>query len=236
MPKRAIILSGGLGTRLKPFTDAVPKPLLPIGEKAVLEIQIERLAKFGFNEIILATNYKSQYIENFFGNGSRYGINLSISKENEPLGTAGPLKLLEDRLDEPFLVMNGDILCLADLNIMYEFALRNSSELTVGIKKILLPFAFGNILFEGDRVIKVEEKPDIITYALAGIYVMKPPILKNIPSGCHYGMDKLIHSALERNELVAKYEINDYWLDIGNVDDYEKAQKEFEYHSNEVAE
>src|ERR1035437_7964673 len=108
MSNKAVILSGGLGTRLRPFTEVIPKPLLPIGEKAVLEIQIERLKKFGFDDIYLATNYKSEYIENFFGNGSRYGVKLTISKEAKPLGTAGPVKLLEDRLnDGPFVVMNG---------------------------------------------------------------------------------------------------------------------------------
>ena len=107
---KAVILAGGLGTRLKPFTEVIPKPLLPIGEKAVLEIQIEHLRKHGVTDVFLATNYKSNYIENFFGDGSRYGVNLTISREEKRLGTAGPLKLLEKELDEPFIVMNGDIL------------------------------------------------------------------------------------------------------------------------------
>ena len=119
---KVVILAGGLGTRLKPFTEVIPKPLLPIGEKSVLEIQIERLKKFGFDEIFLATNYKSQYIEGFFGDGSRYGVKLSISKEDKPLGTAGPLLLLKEQLTEPFIVMNGDILSLIDFSKLYEFA------------------------------------------------------------------------------------------------------------------
>lgn len=226
MAKKAVILSGGLGTRLKPFTDTIPKPLLPIGEKAVLEIQIERLVNYGFSEVILATNYKSRYIENFFGDGSRYGVKLTISKEHEPLGTAGPLKLLENILTEPFLVMNGDVLCLADFEHMYQFALSKPANLTVGIKKIVMPYAFGNIFFDGDRVTGIEEKPDIITYALAGIYVMRPEILKKIPADIYYGIDKLIQGMLAANEQVTKYEIMDYWLDIGSADDYEKAQAE----------
>lgn len=226
MSRKAVILSGGLGTRLKPFTDTIPKPLLPIGEKAVLEIQIERLVSCGFSDIILATNYKSQYIENFFGDGSRYGVKLTVSKEDEPLGTAGPIKLLESTLDEPFLVMNGDVLCLMDFGHMYQFALNKPSNLTVGIKKIVMPYAFGNIFFDGDRVTGIEEKPDIVTYALAGIYVMRPEILKKIPADTYYGIDKLIRGMLTANELVTKYEITDYWLDIGSVGDYEKAQAE----------
>lgn len=232
MSKQAIILSGGLGTRLRPFTSAIPKPLLPIGEKAILEIQIERLAKYGFEEIILATNYKTEYIESFFGDGSRYGVNLTVSKEEEPLGTAGPIKLIEKKLKKPFLVMNGDILCLMDYSKLYEFACNQDSIFTVGIKKIVLPFAFGNILFEGEEVTKIEEKPDIIRYALAGIYVMKPEILELIPDKQYYGIDKLMHEMLARNMSVTKYEIEDYWLDIGNIEDYEKAQEEYNNFEN----
>ena len=225
--RTAVILSGGLGTRLKPFTNAIPKPLLPIGEKAVLEIQIERLAKAGFERIFLATNYKAEYIENFFGDGSRYGVNLIVSKEDQPLGTAGPLKLLEDRIHEPFLVMNGDILTLLDFDAMYRTACGNDSIFTAGIKKIIMPYAFGNILFDGDIITKIEEKPDIITYALAGIYIMKPDIFSRIPENTYYGIDQLMRKMLAAGEKIIKYEIREYWLDIGRIDDYEKAQEEF---------
>jgi NDP-sugar pyrophosphorylase family protein len=214
MSKTAVILSGGLGTRLKPFTEVIPKPLLPIGEKAVLEIQIERLKKFGFDHIILATNYKSNYIENFFGDGSRYNVKLEISKEDHPLGTAGPLKLLE----------NGDILSLIDYSVFYQFACQKDSLLTVTIKKIIIPYAFGNILFDGDLVTNVQEKPDFTTYALAGIYVMKPEILGLIPENQYYGIDKLIKQMLLSKLPITKYELQEYWLDIGQIQDYEKAQ------------
>lgn len=224
MSKSAVILSGGLGTRLKPFTEVIPKPLLPIGDKAVLEIQIERFKKHGFDTVFLATNYKSHYIENFFGDGSRYGVRLEISKENQPLGTAGPVKLLRHRLSDPFIVMNGDILSLIDFNDLYEFACTMESLLTVSIKKIITPYAFGNILFEGDFVTRVEEKPDIITYALAGIYVMKPGIMDLIPDDEYFGMDMLIRKMLEHDLSIAKYELKEYWLDIGQIQDYEKAQ------------
>ena len=225
--KTAVILSGGLGTRLKPFTNAIPKPLLPIGEKAVLEIQIERLAKAGFKRIYLATNYKADYIEKFFGDGSRYDVELHVSKEEKPLGTAGPIKLIENELTEPFLVMNGDILTLLNFDDMYQFACNNDSMFVAGVKKIIMPYAFGNIFFEGDEVVGVEEKPDIITYALAGIYIMKPEIMSLIPQNEYYGIDKLIHKMLNEKKKVLKYEIKDYWLDIGQIDDYEKAQEEF---------
>lgn len=119
---KAVILAGGLGTRLRPFTEIIPKPLLPIGEKSVLEIQIDRLKESGFYEIFLATNYKSEYIENFLGDGSRYGVKLTISKETKPLGTVGPITLLREHLAEPFLVINGDVLTNFNFHKIYEFA------------------------------------------------------------------------------------------------------------------
>ena len=228
---KAVILSGGLGTRLKPFTEVIPKPLLPIGEKAVLEIQIEHLKNNGFDHIFLATNYKSEYIENFFGNGSKYGVKLSISKEEKPLGTAGPVKLLQNQLnDEPFLVMNGDILTLLPYRKLYEFACSKETLLTIATKDIYTPFQFGNIHTEGDFVIGIEEKPNIKTTILAGIYIFKPEILNLIPDNTMYGMDKLIIDMLERRLPISHYPIQEYWLDIGQVGDYEKAQEIYKEH------
>jgi NDP-sugar pyrophosphorylase family protein len=227
---KAVILSGGLGSRLKPFTEVIPKPLLPIGEKAVLEIQIEHLKKFGFNEIYLATNYKSAYIESFFGDGSKYGVNLFISKESKPLGTAGPVKLLQQKLNEPFLVMNGDILTLLDFSKLFEFALSKSSFLTIGTKEIVTPFQFGNIYYDGDVVTGIEEKPDLKTTILAGIYIFKPELLSLIPENMIYGMDKLIKDMLASGQQITRYPIREYWLDIGNIENYETAQQIYDEH------
>ena len=230
---KAVILAGGLGTRLKPFTEVIPKPLLPIGEKSVLEIQIERLRKYGFDEVFLATNYKSDYISNFFGDGSKYGIKLKISKEEKPLGTAGPLLLLKDKLTEPFIVMNGDILSLIDFKQLFEFGLTQKSLLTISIKKEITPYAYGNIFFEGNRVTGIQEKPDIIMYILAGIYFMKPEIFKYFPNNEYFGMDNLILKMLNEKQEVTKYDLKEYWLDIGRLNDYEKAQEIYNEHFNE---
>lgn len=227
MKKSAVILSGGLGSRLRPFTNIMPKPLLPIGEKAVLEVQIEQLVKCGFTDIYLATNYKSDYIEKFFGDGSDWGGSLHISKEDKPLGTVGPIKLLEDRLETPFLVMNGDILTDLNFDDLYKFGINQKSQLTVSIKKMIMPFRFGNIYFDGDIVTNVEEKPNITTYALAGIYIMKPELLHKIPANQKYDMDRLMKEMLDNGDLISKYEIENYWLDIGCEEDYKKAQEIF---------
>jgi NDP-sugar pyrophosphorylase family protein len=230
---KAVILSGGLGSRLKPFTEVIPKPLLPIGEKAVLEIQIEHLKAHGFSEIYLATNYKSGYIESFFGDGSKYGVKLVVSKESKPLGTAGPVKLLQNELNEPFLVMNGDILTQLDYSRMYDFAITKPSLLTIGTKEIITPFQFGNIYFEGDSVTGIEEKPDIRTTILAGIYIFKPELLNLIPEDTRYGMDDLIKDMLAGGKLITHYPILEYWLDIGNIENYEAAQQVYDEHFRE---
>jgi NDP-sugar pyrophosphorylase family protein len=224
---KAVILAGGLGTRLKPFTEIIPKPLLPIGEKSVLEIQIEHLKECGFDEIYLATNYKSEYIANFFGDGSRYGVKLTISKEEKPLGTVGPLSLLRSEFTEPFLVMNGDILTLLNYNNLYSFALSTDSLLTVCVKELVTPFQFGNIFFEGDYVTRIEEKPNIKTNILAGIYIFKPEIFSIIPDNEYFGMDTLITTMLEAKMPITKFMIEEYWLDIGQEKDYFKAQDDY---------
>ncbi len=231
---KAVILAGGLGTRLRPFTETIPKPLLPVGEKAVLEIQIERLAKHGVTDVFLATNYRSQYIENFFGDGSRYGVHLCVSKEQKPLGTAGPLTLLKSWLTEPFIVMNGDILSLIDFGDIVAHAQRTGAILTVAVKKEITPFAFGNIFFDGDFVTNIEEKPNIELYILAGIYVMTPAIFDYLPDDQYYGMDMLMKDLLARHIPVAKYDLKEYWLDIGRLSDYEQAQEVYKtYFSDE---
>ena len=220
---KVVILAGGLGTRLRPFTQVVPKPLLPIGERSVLEIQIGRLKRFGFDEIYFATNYKANYISRFFGEGTDLGVRIRYSKEEVPLGTAGPLSLLREDLTEPFMVMNGDILTLLDFAAMYDFSLAKGAALTVGIKRHITPFAFGNIYFEKDRVVGIEEKQDIGRHILAGIYVMQPTIFDFIPSNTAYGMDALIKDMLRRDAPIVKYDFDEYWLDIGQISDYESS-------------
>ena len=224
---KAVILAGGLGARLRPFTEVIPKPLLPIGGKSILQIQIERLKDNGFKEIYICTNYKSDYIEDFIGDGSRYGVTITVSKENKRLGTAGPLTLLKKYLKDPFVVMNGDILTSVNFANLYKFAIDKDSDICLAIKKEITPYEFGNILFDGDNVLEMQEKPDIVKYILAGIYVINPRILDTIPNNKYYGMDLLINQLIANKMKVLKYEISEYWLDIGRYDDYEKAEGDY---------
>jgi NDP-sugar pyrophosphorylase family protein len=227
---KAIILAGGLGTRLKPFTEVIPKPLLPIGESSVLEIQILSLKKHGIEEIIIATNHMAEYVEAFLGNGDKYGVHLQFSKEREPLGTCGPVSLVREQLTEPFVLMNGDILTTLDFSKAAAFTQSIDANLVVMTKEIAVPFQFGKILSDQDYIIGVEEKPDLKLEILAGVYLLKPAVLELIPNGRYYGMDTLIKDMIARNLRIAKYPIREYWLDIGRMNDYEVAQEAYREH------
>ena len=225
--RKAVILAGGLGMRLQPLTHIIPKPLLPIGESTILEIQILALKKHGVNEIYIASNYMSDYLASIVGNGQKYGVKIVVSEEKERLGTCGPLSLLREELTEPFYMMNGDILTNIDFTSVGDFSINNKADLTVVTKEINIPFRFGKVTAERDYIIDIEEKPNYKQEILAGIYVIKPPIMDMIPANSYYGIDQLIKSMLAENKLVAKYLTHDYWIDIGQMDDYEIAKDNF---------
>src|SRR5437660_784747 len=158
VPMKAVILAGGLGTRLAPLTQIIPKPLLPIGERAVLELQILHLAHCGIRDIFFATNYMADYVESFLGDGTRYDVRLSFSREEQPLGTCGPLTLLKDQLTEMFLLMNGDILTTLNFSMAAEFARTLDADMTVVTKEIVTPFHFGKVIGTGNYIESVQEK------------------------------------------------------------------------------
>ncbi len=223
---KAVILAGGLGTRLKPFTEVIPKPLLPLGEKTLLEVQIEQLERNDFDKIYLALNYKADYIESYLKDGSKYNVKIYYSVENKPLGTCGPISLLKDKLTEPFLLMNGDILTKANFKNIYEFAVNfEESPLTVVTKIITTPFRFGSIETNENYITKVTEKPNLNFEILAGIYLLKAEIFDYIPDNEYFGIDDLIKKLLKLKIPIARYLLKDYWIDIGAVEDYEKARK-----------
>lgn len=227
---KAVILAGGLGTRLKPFTEVIPKPLLPVGESSVLEIQIMSLARSQVTEIFIATNYMSEYVQAFLGDGSKYGVKLSFSKEEKPLGTCGPITLLEEKLTEPFLLMNGDVLTRLDFRTAYQAAMKVDSDLVVVTTEITTPFDFGNVICDGDYLVDVHEKPNLKMEILSGMYIMKPSIFKIIPKDTYYGIDSLIKDMLAKKMKVGRYLMHDYWLDIGRIDDYQMAQDIYKEH------
>ena len=219
----AVILAGGLGQRLHPFTLAIPKPLMPVGEVSLLERQIFSLKKVGIDNIVIATNYKSSYLERFIGDGSHLGVSITISKEEEPLGTAAPLRLIQN-LPDDFLVMNGDILTLENLSLITDCHLLNQKLLTVCIKEQVTPFNFGHVQTLDSNIVSIAEKPILRMNIVAGIYVVNKKLLNLIPKKGKFGMDEVILEMLKLNMPVGAYEIKNYWIDIGQLETLEEAQ------------
>lgn len=226
LPRQAVILAGGLGTRLRPFTEILPKPMLPVGDRSVLEIQIERLVRCGVEEIYFAANYKADVLQSYFGDGSRFGVTLHYSIEDQPLGTCGPLSLLADKLAAPFIVMNGDILTNFDFAKAFRHHVANDGLITVVSKIVTFPLSYGNLVTRDGRILDMHEKPDISVEIATGIYLMSPDILRLIPKNTFYGMDSLLRDLIARNLDVHCYQMEEYWLDIGRMEDYERAQKD----------
>ena len=224
---KAVILAGGLGARLRPLTNMVPKPLLPIGESTILEIQLNTLHGHGIKEVFIATNYMHESVVERIGDGSRYGLQVTFSREVQRLGTCGPITLLKERLTEPFFLMNGDILTSIDFTRLGAFAASKNSALTVVTKEINIPFRFGKVVADGDYIVDIQEKPDFKQEVLAGIYAMTPDVFGFVPDDTYYGMDNLIKDMMAREAPVAKYLMSEYWIDIGQLDDYEMAKEMF---------
>jgi len=226
---KAVILAGGKGTRLKPYTTVIPKPLVPVGEKAILEILLGRLRKSGVDEVVLCVNHFAEIIQAFFGDGSRHGIRIRYSTEDQPLGTVAPLKLVSD-LPETFLVMNGDLLTDLDFRDLYDEHLRSGALLTVSTyhRSSKIDFGVIDVDKEGKRMTGFREKPVYDFEVSMGVYVMNRRVLDFVPSGQPFGFDNLMLTLLEKREKVSVYPYNGYWLDIGRPDDYEKANEDID--------
>ena len=225
--RQAIILAGGKGTRLRPYTVSLPKPLMPVGDYPILEIMILQLARRGFSKITLAVNHQADLIKAYFGNGKRFGVEIFYSLEKKPLGTIGPLGFIND-LNENFLVINGDI--LTDLNFEKLLQLHESKKnlLTVSTYRRSTKIDYGVLDLSSDNnVIGFREKPVLDFNVSMGIYVMNKKILKHIPKD-KFGFDDLILRLLAKNEKVAVYIYNGYWMDIGRPEDFFSANEDFE--------
>ncbi len=221
----AVILAGGLGERLRPLTKIIPKPLLPVGERSVLEITLLALKRSGVRRVFVALNYQSELFKAFLGDGSRWGLSIECAVEDTPLGTAGPLLLFAERLRRPFLVINGDILTNLNFRTLLQYHRRQKAILTIVTKQIVLPLRYGVVIAHGGYVQKVEEKPNIAAEVVAGIYACNSEVLRYIPPRTHYTMPELIQCLLRVGKPVAQFPLHDYWLDIGQMEDYERAQQ-----------
>lgn len=219
----AIIMAGGYGKRLLPLTERVPKPMLPVGEKPLLELTIQQLRRSGIRDISLTTHYLSESIVKHFGDGSAFGVRLTYLSEEYPLGTAGGLKLIK-KPEHPFLVINGDILTGVRFNEMLNFHQKNRALLTVAVRKYDVQVPFGVVECEDIQITEIREKPALNFFINAGIYLLDPSVCDYIPEGRKFDMTDLIHAILKDGKMVVSFPIMEYWLDVGQHADYQKAQ------------
>ncbi len=223
LPIQAVIMAGGFGKRLRPLTDDTPKPMLPIAGRPLMERMIERLREAGVRSINVTTHFMPEKIENHFGDGAEFGVNLTYVAEREPLGTAGSLSLMQAG-DEPILVMNGDILTDVDFRAFVEFHKESGAQLTVGVRQYEMGVPYGVIEAQDGRVKGLREKPTLGFLVSAGIYLLEPTVHSVIPEATRFDMTDLIEALLTRGDQVACFPIVEYWLDIGHHDDFRRAQ------------
>lgn len=227
MSRRAVILAGGRGTRLAPFTTVLPKPLMPIGDRAIMDIVVRQLRTHGFTDMTFAVGYLAHLIRAVFGDGSDYGVTIDYLVEEEPLGTAGPLAAIDDT-DGTFLAMNGDILTTLDYGEFFRRHRESGNALTVATHRRTVRSEYGVLdVGEGSGRIRpvfgYREKPEIQHTVSMGIYVLEPVVLEHIPPGRHFDIPDLVLALLAAGQPVGSYLYDGYWLDIGRHDDYAQA-------------
>jgi NDP-mannose synthase len=232
MARRAVVLAGGRGMRLRPYTTVLPKPLMPVGDRPILDIVIRQLKAAGFDRITISTGYLAELIEAFFRDGEQYGIPIDYFREEEPLGTVGALSMIDGLGDEDFLVMNGDVLTDLDYGALLDVQAAGEDAATVATKKRDVQISLGVLMFgdDGDdsRLTGYVEKPKIRYEASMGVYCFSPRVLEHIERGKRLDFPDLVLKLISAGESVRAWRSDDYWLDIGRHDDYETAMEEFE--------
>jgi NDP-sugar pyrophosphorylase family protein len=224
---RAVVLAGGKGTRLEPYTTILPKPLMPIGEMPILEVLLRQMKRAGINQVVLTVGHLASLLQAYFGDGAQWDLDITYSHEKEPLGTAGPIALVQN-LDKTFLVTNGDVLTTLDMKKLIAFHKNKGGIATIAAHRRQVKIDLGVIEWDGDeRVSGYIEKPTRDYTVSMGIYVFEPRILEYIPVGQYLDFPDLILKLIARGERVSGYVFDGYWMDLGRPDDYIQANREF---------
>ncbi|HAF61775.1 MAG TPA: nucleoside-diphosphate-sugar pyrophosphorylase [Anaerolineaceae bacterium] len=225
---KAVILAGGRGTRLAPFTYVLPKPMMPVGDRAILEILLRQMKRAGINHVILTVGHLAGLMQAFFQDGQQFDLDITYSFEPKPLGTAGPLAMVPG-LDRTFLVSNGDVLTLLDINDLFEFHRQKGGICTIAMHERQVKVELGVIETDNNHQIKgYIEKPTFDFRVSMGMYVFEPEVLNYIPEGQYLDFPDLIHKLLAAGEKVIGYPFDGYWMDLGNPEDYAQANRDFE--------
>jgi len=225
---KAIVLAGGKGRRLEPYTRIIPKPLMPIGDMPILEVLLRQMKRAGITDVVLTVGYLADYLRLFFQDGKRLGMHITYSQESKPLGTAGPLALV-DGLDETFLVTNGDVLTTLDLRKLIDFHKASGSAATIATHQRKITIDLG-VIMPGDdhRISGYIEKPTYDYLVSMGIYVFEPRVLSHVARDEYLDFPNLVQRLLEAGEAVSSYPFRGYWQDLGRPDDYERASRDFD--------
>lgn len=225
-----ILMVGGKGSRLGSLTLDTPKPLLKVGNKPIIQVILERLSHFGFSKVYLCINYKGKMIQDFCGSGERFDLSIEYVQEEKKLGTIGAVRLLESRLNKPFLVMNGDLLTSLNYRHLLDFHMKQKAEMTVATRGFPVAIPYGVLEIEGEEVARVLEKP-VYNYSInAGIYALNPSVISDIPKNEFYDVTSLMRDLRKKEKRLAAFPVPEYWLDIGKPSDYKKANEDYSLH------
>ncbi|MDP2143569.1 MAG: nucleotidyltransferase family protein [Gallionella sp.] len=224
---KVVLMAGGLGTRLSPLTDSIPKPMLHVGQKPILETIIENFAKYGYRDVVLSVSYKSHVIEEHFGDGGAFGVKISYVHETKRMGTAGALSLMRDQLSEPFFVMNADLLTNVNFEHLHDYHESHNAMATMAVREYDFQVPYGVVNISDSQITSIEEKPTHKFYVSGGIYMLNPESLDLIPNDQFFDMPSLFESMIARGANALSFPIREYWLDIGRMSDYEKANSEY---------
>tara|TARA_B100000609_G_C17195069_1_gene424709 strand:+ start:55 stop:750 length:696 start_codon:yes stop_codon:yes gene_type:complete len=225
---KAVILAGGLGTRLRPYTKSLPKPMLPLGKKPILEYEIEWIKKNGIKEIVICVSYLRKKIENYFGDGSKFGVKIEYAISNKPLATAGQLKTAEEFIDDTFVCLYGDSIYNFNLKNMIAYHKKSKSDITMSLYDYKFNMKYGVINTKNNgKVISWDEKPEYSAKINIGCYVMQPEVFQLIPKNKQYGMDDVIRKTLAKKKRVGSVISKKGFIDIGDKETYEKTNEEY---------
>lgn len=223
-----VIMAGGLGKRLRPLTEEMPKPLLPVGSKPLLETIVENFQRYNFRRFYFSVNYKAELIRNHFGDGGKWKAEIRYLEEKTKLGTAGALRLIADRPKEPIIVMNGDLLTRVDFEALLDFHIEEGAAATMCVREYDFQVPFGVVELEGQHVKSIVEKPVQQFFVNAGIYVLNPDLLDMIPQNEFFDMTTLFQNLIESGQRAAVFPVKEYWLDVGRMDDLDMARLDYD--------
>jgi dTDP-glucose pyrophosphorylase len=223
-----VLMAGGLGSRLKPLTDDIPKPLIRVGDKPILETVLGGFVKAGFGKFFISVNYKGEMIRDYFGDGAAWGVEINYLQENARLGTAGALSLLPERPEQPFFVMNGDLLTTVNFEQMLKYHREHHAFSTIGVREHSVTIPFGVIDFDDHRLLGIREKPTQKFFVNAGVYLLDPGVLDHLSANETVDMPTLIERTIAAGERSVVFPLREYWIDVGRLDDLQRASDEFQ--------